>query len=82
MTLILKSSSFKGTINSAKTATKLNITMDSGSTITLTGNSYYTSLTNADSSNSNVITGNYTWNSYNEKSSSNSSSSSIDLNTD
>ena len=61
LTLILKSSTFKGTINSAKTASKFNITMDSGSTITLTGNSYYTSLTNADSDGSNVVIGSYTW---------------------
>ena len=66
LNLILINSSLKGTINSAKTAAKLNITMDSSSTITLTGNSYYTSLTNADSVNSNVVTGSYTWNIYEE----------------
>ena len=76
LTLILKSSTFKGTINSAKTATKLNITMDSGSTITLTGNSYYTSLTNADSDGSNVVIGSYTWGTYEATETSDTTSSS------
>ena len=60
LTLTLVNSSIKGTINSAKTASKLDITLDADSTITLTGNSYYTSLTNADSDNSNIVTGSYT----------------------
>ena len=76
LTLILKSSTFKGTINSAKTATKLNITMDSDSTITLTGNSYYTSLTNADSDGSNVVIGSYTWGTYEATETSDTTSSS------
>ena len=50
--------------------------MDSDSTLTLTGNSYYTSLTNADSDNSNVVTGSYTWNIYEETEISSGSSSS------
>ena len=35
--------------------------MDSSSKITLTGNSYYTSLENEDTSNSNIITGSYSF---------------------
>ena len=59
--ILTGSSSIKGTFNSAKTASKLNITLDSTSTIELTGDSYYTSLTNGDSSGNNIITGNYKW---------------------
>ena len=76
LNLTLVNSSIKGTINSAKTASKLYITLDSDSTITLTGNSYYTSLTNDDSSNSNIDTGSYTWSNYEETSTSSSSSTS------
>ena len=64
LTIKLISSTIKGTINGDKTASKLSITLDSDSKITLTGNSYYTSLTNADSSGSNIITGSYTWSTY------------------
>ena len=76
LTLTLVNSSIKGTINSAKTASKLDITLDADSTITLTGNSYYTSLTNADSDNSNIVSGSYTFTTYDESSSSSSTSSS------
>ena len=76
LTLELINSSIKGTINADKTATKLDITLDSDSTITLTGNSYYTSLTNSDSNNANIISGSYTWETYDESSSSGSSSGS------
>ena len=69
LTLSLVNSSIKGKINTAKTAAKLAITLDSDSTLTLTGNSYYTSLTNSDSSNSNIETGSYTWEKYDESSS-------------
>ena len=47
-------SSYKGTINSENTAKSLKLTLDSSSSITLTGDSYITSLENADSSNSNI----------------------------
>ena len=66
LTIKLISSTIKGTINGDKTASKLSITLDSDSKITLTGNSYYTSLTNADSSGSNIITGSYTWSTYDD----------------
>ena len=75
LTLTLVNSSIKGTINSAKTASKLDITLDADSTISLTGNSYYTSLTNADSDNSNIVTGSYTMTTYEGTSSSGTSSS-------
>ena len=75
LTLSLVNSSIKGTINANKTATKLDITLDSDSKITLTGNSYYTSLTNEDSENSNIISGSYSLTFYNESSSTSSSNS-------
>ena len=64
LTLSLVNSSIKGSINTAKTATKLDITLDADSIITLTGNSYYTSLTNAVSDNSNIVSDSYTWTAY------------------
>ena len=68
LTINLVNSSIKGTINGDKTAAKLAIVLDTDSSITLTGNSYYTSLTNSDSSNSNINSGSYTWSSYDETS--------------
>ena len=70
LTVQLVNSTIKGAINPNKTATKLAITLDSDSSLTLTGNSYYTSLTNANSAGSNIVTGSYTWGSYEESSSS------------
>ena len=70
LTITLVNSSITGTINGDKTAAKLAITLDSDSSIILTGNSYYTSLTNADSDNSNIQTGSYTWSTYDETASS------------
>ena len=61
LTLKLVKSSIKGKINNANTAGTLAITLDSDSSITLTGNSYYTSLTNADSTGSNIDTGSYSF---------------------
>ena len=46
-------SSFKGTINSENEG-EISLTLDKTSTITLTGNTYIKSLTNADSTNSNI----------------------------
>lgn len=68
LTITLVNSSINGKINTDKTAAKLAITLDAASTITLTGDSYYTSLTNSDSTNSNIKTGSYTWESYTESS--------------
>lgn len=47
-------SSYLGTINSENTAKTLSITLDSSSTLTLTGDSYITSLNNEVSDNSNI----------------------------
>ena len=64
LTINLVSSTIKGTINKAKSGAKVNITMDASSTITLTGDSYYTSLTNADTTGNNIIKGGYAFESY------------------
>ena len=59
LTMSLKSnSSFKGAINTDNTG-EISLTLDSSSTLTLTGDTYLTSLTNADTSNSNIITNGY-----------------------
>ena len=47
-------SKYTGTINGENTAKTISLTLDSSSTITLTGDTYITSLENADSSNSNI----------------------------
>ena len=44
-------SAYSGTINNQNTAKSINITLDSSSTITLTGDSYITSLNNEVSNN-------------------------------
>ena len=50
---LTNNSSFKGSINSNNEG-EINITLDKTSTITLTGNTYIKSLTNEDTSNSNI----------------------------
>ena len=82
LTLTLVNSSIKGTINSAKSAAKLAIDLDSDSSITLTGNSYYTSLTNADSDGSNIEKGSYTFSAYDESESSSSTTKTTSNNDD
>ena len=47
-------SSYSGTINNENTAKTINITLDSSSSITLTGDSYITSLKNEVANNSNI----------------------------
>ena len=47
-------SSYKGTINGSNEAKSISLTLDKSSKITLTGDSYVTSLTDADSSYSNI----------------------------
>ena len=61
LTLNLISSTIKGKINTANSAAKIAITLDSDSKITLTGNSYYTSLVNEKTDGSNLINGTYKW---------------------
>ena len=47
-------SKYEGTINGENTAKEINLTLDSNSTLTLTGDSYITSLEDEDSSYSNI----------------------------
>ena len=66
LTLILENNSkIIGTINSALTAAKLSITVDSTSSIELTGDSAYTSLIAENFEN--LINGSYSWNEAVEK---------------
>mgnify|MGYP006873065177 CR=1 FL=1 len=59
VTINLINSEIKGTFNSANPAAKQSINMDENSSIILTGNSYYTSLTNGDNSGKNINYGSY-----------------------
>ena len=61
LTINLVCSSIKGKINEANTAAKLAINLDSDSKITLTGNSYYTSISNEKTDGTNLINGTYKW---------------------
>lgn len=59
LTMNLKTgASFKGVINNENTG-EVSLSLDSSSAITLTGNTYIKSLTNADASNSNIHTNGY-----------------------
>ena len=60
LTIKMVNSSIKGKINTDNASTNVKVTLDADSTITLTGNSYISSLTNADSNRSNIIKGSYT----------------------
>jgi hypothetical protein len=64
LSIVMKNSKITGTINGSKKAKSLSISLDSKSTITLTGNSYYTSLTNEVSSGENIVKGEYTFSKY------------------
>ena len=64
LSIVMKNSKITGTINTSKKAKSLSISLDSKSTITLTGNSYYTSLANEVSSGENIVKGEYTFSEY------------------
>ena len=63
----LINSQIKGAINAANTAAKLVINLDKNSSISLTGNSYYTSITNEDSTGKNINYGTFSFTKTNEK---------------
>ena len=65
LAVTMVNSSIKGKINNSKNSATISITLDSASKITLTGNSYISSLSNADSTGSNIIKGSYTFADYN-----------------
>lgn len=56
----LESSAYEGTINGDNSAKEITLKLDKSSKIKLTGNSYVTSLDNADSTNSNIDFNGYT----------------------
>jgi hypothetical protein len=58
-------SSIKGKINNAKSSSTISVNLDAASTITLTGNSYVSSLSNSDTTGSNIIKGSYSFADYN-----------------
>ena len=55
----LVNSTIKGSINNAKTASELKIILDSNSTIILTNNSFYTTISNEDKTGQNIINSSY-----------------------
>ena len=61
LTINLIGSNIKGKINEANTAAKISIILDADSSITLTGNSYYSSIVNEKTDGSNLINGTYKW---------------------
>ena len=65
LTINMVNSSIKGKINTNKVSSTVAITLDADSTITLTGNSYISSLSNSDSTGSNINKGSYTFEDYN-----------------
>ena len=70
----LVNSQIKGTFNSDNTASKLSINIDKDSSIILTGNSYYTSITNEDSTGKNIDSGNFQFIKSDEQENTNNSS--------
>ena len=54
-------SSIHGKINNANTAKQITIIIDKDSKITLTGNSYCTSITNEDKTGANLVNGTFVW---------------------
>lgn len=60
LTLNMEDSTFKGSINSENTAKEIHLKMDSNSKITLTNDSYVTSLENEDETYSNIDFNGYT----------------------
>ena len=65
LTINMVNSSIKGAINNSKVTSTVAITLDSASSITLTGNSYISSLTNADTTGSNINKGSFSLADYN-----------------
>ena len=64
LTINMVNSSIKGKINTNKVSSTVAITLDADSSITLTGNSYISSLSNSDSTGSNINKGSYTFQDY------------------
>ena len=67
LTIIMKNSTIKGKINNAKIAAAFDIILDASSSIELTGNSYYTSLNNENTTGNNINKNNYEFGQYKRK---------------
>ena len=61
LSIILKNSNIKGKINPTNTAKFVTIVLDRTSSITITGNSYCTSINNEKTDGSNLINGTFSW---------------------
>ena len=61
LTIKMVKSSIHGKINNANTAKQITIIIDKDSKITLTGNSYCTSITNEDKTGANLVNGTFVW---------------------
>ena len=70
----LVNSQIKGTFNSGNTASKFAINLDKDSSITLTGNSFYTSITNEDNTGKNIDSGTFQFTKSDEKETTNNTS--------
>ena len=66
LTINMKNSTIKGKINNNRAASELKIVLDSNSRINLTGNSYYSSISNEDKTGSNINNGSYSLSYYND----------------
>ena len=60
LTMSLEGSHYMGAINSANSAASASVSLSSDSTLVLTGDTYLSSLTNADSSNQNIYSNGFT----------------------
>ena len=65
LTINMINSSITGKINTENVSTNIDVILDSDSSITLTGDSYISSLTNADATGANINKGSYTFADYN-----------------
>jgi hypothetical protein len=66
LTINMKNSTIKGKINNNRAASVLKIVLDSNSFINLTGNSYYSSMSNENKNGSNINNGSYSLSYYND----------------
>ena len=67
LAVTMVNSTIKGKINNSKNSATISITLDSASTITLTGDSYISSLSNSDTTGSNINKGSYAFADYSGK---------------
>ena len=66
LTINMTNSTIKGKINNNRAASAINIILDSYSKIDLTGNSYYSTIENEDTTGSNINNGSFSLSYYND----------------